>query len=363
MHLMHTYSSIQTKVDINGRYIGPDIAPYIVAEMSGNHNGDINRAIKILDCAKAAGADAVKLQTYTPDTITINHDSPEFVIDGGLWNGRRLHELYEEAHTPWEWHRPLFEHASNLGITIFSSPFDHTAVDFLEQLHVPAYKIASPELIDLPLIRHVAATGKPMVMSTGMASIDEIGEALEAARTCGAKKIIVLHCTSAYPTPPQDANLSSMKSIAKEFNVVVGLSDHTHGTLVSTLAVAMGACFIEKHVTLSRADGGVDSEFSLEPHELTELVQATQTAYAAIGKPTFQPTDSELTVLKNRRSLYVVEPVAKGELFNSQNVRSIRPGNGLKPKYLEQIIGKSATRDIHYGEPLQLNMIDVMPKE
>lgn len=342
---------------IAGRAIGPGEPPYIVAEMSGNHNGDISRALRILNAAAEAGADAVKIQTYRADTITIDHHGPEFIETGGLWDGRRLFELYEQAHTPWEWHEALFEHARKIGITLFSSPFDFTAVDFLESLNAPAYKIASPELIDLPLIRRVAQTGKPIIMSTGMASFEEIGEAIEMARQSGATQLIMLHCTSAYPTPPEDANLATMAAIAREFDVTVGLSDHTQGTNVSSLAVALGATFIEKHFTLARSDGGVDSDFSLEPAELAELVTMASIAFKSIGTPAFAPVDSERCVLKNRRSLYIVAPVLKGQTLDHTHVRSIRPGLGLKPKYLDSVIGCKASRDLSFGEPLDNSMI------
>ena len=348
------------RVSIDGREIGEGCKPYIVAEMSGNHNHDLGRALNIVDAAKAAGADAVKLQTYRADTITIDHHGEEFIVKGGLWDGRRLYDLYEEAHTPWEWHAPIFEHARRIGITVFSSPFDDTAVDFLEALGAPAYKIASPELIDLPLIRKVARTGKPIVMSTGAASFEEIDEAVEAARDAGANELIVLHCTAAYPAPPEEANLATIRALAERFDVVAGLSDHTMGTNVSTLAVGLGASFIEKHFTLARSDGGVDSAFSLEPAELDELVNASQIAQATVGKPTFGPTTSEASVLKNRRSLYVVKPIAKGERLTPDNIRSIRPANGLKPKHFDSVIGRRATRDLAFGEPLAFNMVELI---
>ena len=344
-------------IQIAGRVVGPGEPPYIVAEMSGNHNGDISRAFQILDAAAEAGADAVKIQTYRADTITIDHHGPEFTVKGGLWDGHRLYDLYTQAHTPWEWHEALFEHARKIGITLFSSPFDPTAVDLLESLDAPAYKIASPELIDLPLIRHVAETGKPIIMSTGMATFDEIGEAVEMARQSGATQLIVLHCTSAYPAPPEDANLATMAVIAKEFDVTVGLSDHTKGTTISALAVALGATFIEKHFTLARSDGGVDSTFSLEPAELAELVKTSSVAFKSIGAPAFKPGDSEQSVLKNRRSLYIVAPVRRGQTLDHNHVRSIRPGLGLKPKYLDRVIGCKASRDLAFGEPLDISMI------
>lgn len=345
-------------VAIEGRFIGPGHSPYIVAEMSGNHNGELERAFRILDAAKAAGADAVKIQTYRADTITIDHTGPGFVVEGGLWDGRRLFELYEEAHTPWDWHGPIFDYGRKIGITVFSSPFDPTSVDLLEALGAPAYKIASPELIDLPLIRYVAKTGKPIIMSTGMATLEEISEAVEAARGAGAKDIIVLHCTAAYPAPTDEANLSTIAEIARRLGVITGLSDHTMGTVVPAIAIALGADVIEKHFTLDREDGGVDSAFSLDTAELTELVKVARMARQTIGSPAFAPTKSEAIVLKNRRSLYVVAPVAKGEVFTSENVRSIRPGYGLKPKHLEAVIGRVAARDIPFGEPLEVSMIE-----
>lgn len=344
-------------ITINGRNIGPGHTPYIVAEMSGNHNHDLNRALAIIDAAKLSGADAVKLQTYRADTITIDHYSDDFIVKGGLWNGRRLYELYEEAHTPWEWHAPIFEHARQIGITVFSSPFDDTAVEFLEELGAPAYKIASPEIIDLPLIRKVARTGKPIVMSTGAATLEEIDEAIQAARNEGAIELAVLHCTAAYPAPPEEANLATIKLLQDRFNVVAGLSDHTLGTTVSAMAVGLGASFIEKHFTLARADGGVDSSFSLEPAELAELVRTSRIAHAAVGKPTFGPTESEASVLRNRRSLYVIKPIGKGEVLTLENIRSIRPAMGIKPKYLNEVLGRRAARDLDFGEPLSFNMI------
>jgi pseudaminic acid synthase len=344
-------------IEIEGRLIGSGHAPYIVAEMSGNHNGELERAFRILDAAKAAGADAVKIQTYRADTITIDHTGPGFVVEGGLWDGRRLFELYEEAHTPWAWHGPIFDYGRKIGITVFSSPFDTTAVDLLEDLGAPAYKIASPELIDLPLIRYVAKTGKPIILSTGMATLEEISEAVEAAREAGATDIVVLHCTAAYPAPVEEANLSTIAEIARRFDVISGLSDHTMGTVVPGIAIALGADMIEKHFTLDRSEGGVDSAFSLDTAELTELVKVARMARQTVGAPAFEPTKSEAIVLKNRRSLYVVAPVGKGEAFTQDNLRSIRPGFGLKPKHLEAVLGRVAARDLAFGEPLDATMI------
>ncbi|WP_045386281.1 pseudaminic acid synthase [Vibrio rotiferianus] len=340
---------------IANRQIGQGNKPYIIAEMSGNHNGDINRAIALIKAAKEAGADAVKLQTYTADTITINHDSEEFMIRGGLWDGSKLYDLYEQAHTPWDWHKILFDAASELGITIFSSPFDHSAVDFLESLNAPAYKIASFELIDLPLIRKVASTGKPMIMSTGNANLGEIEEAVAAAKAAGAEDIILLHCTSGYPTPASQANISTMAVMRDAFGVEVGLSDHTMDIGVSVAAVALGACVIEKHFTLARADGGPDSAFSLEKEELKSLVVNCTMAYEAIGKPNFVSTEAELQTKCHRRSLYVVKDIKQGEIFTEEHVRSIRPGNGILPKFLDEVLGSTATVDLKFGTPLSFS--------
>ncbi|WP_172380539.1 pseudaminic acid synthase [Vibrio sp. Vb339] len=344
---------------IENRDIGKGHKPYIIAEMSGNHNGDITRAIELIKAAKDAGADAVKLQTYTADTITINHDSEEFMISGGLWDGAKLYALYEQAHTPWDWHKTLFDEAEKLGITIFSSPFDHTAVDFLENLNAPAYKIASFELIDLPLIRKVAETGKPMIMSTGNANLAEIEEAVAAAKGAGATNIVLLHCTSGYPTPASQANISTMAVMRDAFGVEVGLSDHTMDIGVSVAAVALGACVIEKHFTLARSDGGVDSAFSLEKEELKSLVVNCNMAFEAIGQPTFVSTEAELQTKVHRRSLYVVKDIKQGEVFTDHHVRSIRPGNGIAPKYLDDVIGARATSDLKFGTPLRFKHFDV----
>jgi pseudaminic acid synthase len=350
--------TVKRSTAISGREVGSMFPPYVVAEMSGNHNGSLENAFRILDAAKACGADAVKIQTYTADTITIDCDSPEFFIDAGLWKGRRLFELYEEAHTPWEWHAPIFEYAQKIGITVFSSPFDSTAVELLESLGCPAYKIASPELVDLALIKRVAKTGKPIILSTGAATFEEIDEAITTARSAGAEDIIVLHCTAAYPAPIEEANLLTIPALEEKFNVIVGLSDHTLGTSVSSVAVSLGASLIEKHFVLSREQGGVDSSFSLEPNELTDLILQCRSTKLAMGVPTFGPTQSEEIVRRNRRSLYVVKPIRRGELISHENVRSIRPGNGLKPKYLDIVMGKKATRDLAFGEPFSLEMIE-----
>lgn len=345
------------KFEIAGRKIGVDEEPYVIAEMSGNHNGELNRAFKILEEAKLAGADAVKLQTYRPDTITINHTGPEFTIGSGLWEGRRLHDLYQEAHTPWEWHEPIFDRAKQLGLTVFSSPFDRSAVDLLESLNAPAYKIASPEIVDLPLIKYVAQTRKPLIISTGMANLTEISEAVETARYSGASNVVLLQCTSAYPAPPEEANLATIPDLARRFGVLVGLSDHTIGYTASIIAVAFGASIIEKHFTLSRMQGGVDSGFSIEPKELAKMIARLREARLSVGSPAYNPTQSEKTVLANRRSIYVVAEIKKGEEFNDANIRSIRPANGLALRYYEQVIGRCATRDLIFGEPLQADMV------
>ncbi|HEY8617245.1 pseudaminic acid synthase [Phenylobacterium sp.] len=345
-------------VTIAGRAIGPDQPPYVVAELSGNHNGDIGRALALIDAAKAAGAHAVKLQTYTADTITIDHDGPEFRVHGGLWDGRRLYELYQEAHTPWDWHERLFDHARSVGIDIFSSPFDPTAVAFLDGLGAPAFKIASFELIDLPLIELCARTGKPLVMSTGLASPQEITEAVAAARGAGCDEIILLHCTSGYPTPAAQMHLKTLQHIAAEHEVVVGLSDHTLGVAVSIAAVALGACFIEKHFTLSRAEGGVDSDFSLEPAELARLVEDTRTAWEALGTVRYDEAACEASSRDHRRSLYVTADVAAGQPLTPENVRSIRPGFGLPPKHLPEVLGRRAARDLKRGAPLDWTMVE-----
>ncbi|ENM3828775.1 pseudaminic acid synthase [Vibrio cholerae] len=341
-------------IEIDGRRIGPDYPPYIVAELSANHNGDINRAFQIIEEAKQAGADAIKLQTYTHETITMDCDSEEFQINGGLWNGQTLYELYKSAHLPWDWHKPLFKKAADLGITIFSSPFDFTAVDLLEELEAPAYKIASFELIDLPLIARVAKTGKPMIMSTGMANEDEIQEAINVAQQNGCEQLIVLHCVSGYPAPAEQYNLRTIADISTRFDVLSGLSDHTIDNATAVASVALGACLIEKHVTLDRNGGGADDSFSLEPKELYTLCRDTKIAWQAMGKINYERTDAELGNVKFRRSLYVVKDIQKGEYFNRQNVRSIRPGYGVAPKYYDDVLGKVAKIDLKAGTALKM---------
>ena len=342
---------------IAGRPIGPDQPPYVIAEMSGNHNGDIGRALALIEAAAEAGADAVKLQTYTADTITIDHDGPGFVIEGGLWHGRRLYELYQEAHTPWDWHPRLFEHAAKVGITAFSSPFDPTAVAFLDSLGAPAFKVASFELVDTPLIGCMARTGKPLIMSTGLATPDDIADAVAAARAGGAEDLVLLHCTSGYPTPASQMHLRTLGDLAARHGTLVGLSDHSLGTAVSVAAVALGACVIEKHFTLARADGGPDSAFSLEPDELARLVKDCRDAWAALGGVRYEEVEAERSSREHRRSLYVVADVHAGAALTEANVRSIRPGHGLAPKHLPEILGRRAARDLKRGEPLAWNMV------
>ena len=346
-----------SRVTINGREIGSDRPPYIIAELSANHNGSLERALRIVEAAKQAGADAVKLQSYRADTITIDHDGPEFRISGGLWDGQRLFDLYASAAMPWDWHEPLFKRARELGIAIFSSPFDHSAVDLLHSLDAPAYKIASLELCDIPLIERVAATGKPMIMSTGASELGEIAEAVAAARRAGCRELILLQCTSGYPTPPAESNLRTIPHLAEMFDAVVGLSDHTMGTAVPVAAVALGAAVIEKHVTLARADGGVDSTFSLEPDELATLVTDCRTGWEAVGQVRYGVAASEAGVRPLRRSLYVVQDVAAGETIGPAHIRSIRPGLGLAPKHLPAVLGRKAARSLKRGSPLDWTML------
>ncbi len=345
-------------IQIAGREIGPNCPPYVIAEMSGNHNGDIERALAILTAAAEAGADAVKLQTYTAETITIDHDGPEFRIEGGPWDGRTLHDLYEEAHTPWEWHPVLFERGRELGVAVFSSPFDPTAVDFLQSIGSPAYKIASFEAIDLPLIQKVAATGKPLVISTGMANLEEISDAVATAEAAGAVEIVLLHCVSGYPTPAADANLRTIPDLAARTGRQVGLSDHTLGTGVATAAVGLGATVIEKHFTLSRGDGGPDAAFSLEPAEFRVLVDNARMAWEAIGQVNYDLKDSEAGNVVFRRSLYATADIGAGERLTEENCRSIRPGFGLPPKHLPAILGRKAACDISRGTPMDWTLID-----
>jgi pseudaminic acid synthase len=345
-------------LEIAGRRIAADAPPYIIAELSGNHNGDINRAFSIMEAAKAAGADAVKLQTYTADTITIDHDGPGFTIEGGLWDGRTLYELYNEAHTPWDWHPDLFAKGRELGITVFSSPFDATAVEFLESLDAPAYKVASFEIIDLPLIERIAAAGKPMIISTGMANLEEIHDAVETARAGGCADLVLLHCVSSYPAPAADSNLLTIRDLSKRFETLAGLSDHTLGLAVPIAAVSLGAIVIEKHVTLDRAAGGPDAAFSLEIDELAELVNGARTAWEARGSARYDRQPSESGNVVFRRSLYVVADVAAGETLTPDNIRSIRPGHGLAPNLLPLVLGCQARRNLKRGDPLDTSMVE-----
>lgn len=346
-----------THISIGDRIIGPDTPPYVIAELSANHLGEIDRAFKIMEAAAEAGADAVKLQTYTPDTMTIDHDSDDFLIKGGLWDGYRLYDLYKSAYTPWEWHDQLFAKGRELGIQVFSSPFDETAVDLLTDLDAPAFKIASFELIDIPLIERVAATGKPLIMSTGMANIDEIEEAVAAARGAGCKELALLHCVSGYPTPLDESNLRTITDLAERFDVVIGLSDHTLEPIAPMVAVALGACIIEKHFTLNRADGGADAVFSLEPEELRELCQSCKAAWTAMGSAGYSRKSSEENNILFRRSIYAVADIKAGDLLTNENIRSIRPGYGLPPKHFPKIIGTHATQPIPRGTPIQWDLL------
>ncbi len=347
-------------ITIDGRQVGPDFPPYIIAELSANHNGDINRAFQIMEEAKKAGADAIKLQTYTHETITMDCDSEEFQIHGGLWDGQTLYELYKGAHMPWEWHKPLFEKARELGITIFSSPFDFSAVELLEELDAPAYKIASFEVIDLPLVKRVAQTGKPMIISTGMANQEEIAEAIKTAKDNGCQELVVLHCVSGYPAPADQYNLRTIADIAERFDVLSGLSDHTIDNATAVTSIALGACLIEKHVTMDRNGGGADDSFSLEPQELQALCKDTKTAWQALGKVNYERTEAEKGNVKFRRSLYVVKDVKAGEMLTAENVRSIRPGFGLAPKYYDEIMGQVVKRNISRGTPLTFDVIETV---
>ena len=339
-------------IEIAGRRIGADHEPYVICELSGNHNGSLERALELLDAAAATGADAIKIQSYTPDTITIDHDSADFRIEGGLWDGRTLYDLYGEAQTPFEWHEPLFRRARELGVTLFSSPFDESAVDLLEELDAPAYKIASFEAVDLPLIAYVASKRKPMIISTGMANLEEIGEAVGTARENGCEDIVLLHCVSSYPAPDEQSNVRTVPDLAERFGVVSGLSDHTSGSAVAVASIALGGCVVEKHFTLRRADGGPDAAFSLEPDEFKTLVQDCKRAWRALGGATYGLQGCERGSVAFRRSIYVVRDVAAGEELTRDNVRSIRPGYGLPPKHLPEVLGRQAARDLRRGEPL-----------
>ena len=346
-----------TKFHINHRPIGIDHAPYIIAEMSANHNGDVGNAYRIIDMAKACGADAVKMQTYTPDTITLNSTAPDFQIHGGLWDGRTLYELYQEAYTPWDWHKPLFDYAHKVGITMFSSPFDFTAVDLLEDLNAPAYKIASFEAIDLPLIKYVASTGKPIIISTGMADEFEIAEAVATARDAPSTPLALLHCVSGYPAPAQDYNLRTILDMQQRFGVPIGLSDHTLDNTTAVTSVALGACIIEKHVTLDRNGGGADDSFSLQKDELTALCRDSKTAWQALGQVDYGRKSSEMGNVQFRRSLYFVKDMTAGEVITPDHIRSVRPGFGLAPKHYEAMMGKTVNKAIAANTPVRFDDI------
>jgi N-acetylneuraminate synthase len=348
---------MSAEIEIAGRRIGAAHEPYVICELSGNHNGDLNRALAMVEAATATGCDAIKLQTYTADTLTLDCDGPGFRIEDGPWAGRTLHDLYAEAGTPYEWHEALFARARELGVTIFSTPFDETAVELLEGLGAPAYKIASFEAVDLTLIARVARCGKPMIISTGLASLEEMGEALETARSNGAAGVALLHCVSSYPAPIEEANVRTVPDLARRFGVVAGLSDHTPGSAAAVAAVALGATIIEKHFTLARADGGPDAAFSLEPAEFAALVADCKAAWRALGSATYDELGSERAAAGHRRSLYVAADVRAGEALSPANVRSVRPGFGLAPKHLPQVLGRRAARDLKFGEPLDWTMI------
>lgn len=356
--LSSNFYRMMNTICIADRNLGPNTPPYIIAELSANHNGSLETALQLIEAAKQAGADAVKLQTYRPDTITLDSDGEDFTIRGGLWNGRTLYELYQEAHTPWEWHKPLFDHARKLGITIFSSPFDTTTVDLLEDLNVPAYKIASFEAVDLSLIRYAAATGKPLIISTGMADVEEIQEAIDTARQAGCKELALLHCVSGYPAPAADYNLHTIPDMMRRFGVVTGLSDHTPGNATAIAAVALGAAIVEKHFTLDRTGGGPDDSFSLEPAELAALCRDCRTAWEALGKVDYGRKSSEQGNVKFRRSLYFVKALEAGEVITADAVKSIRPGFGLAPKHLHEILGKRVRVAVQPATPVSWDQLN-----
>ncbi|VDH00938.1 Spore coat polysaccharide biosynthesis protein spsE [Lysinibacillus sphaericus] len=347
-------------ISVSGIQIGEESKPFIIAEMSGNHNQSLDRAIQIVEAAANAGADALKIQTYTADTMTLNIENPDFQIDDekSLWQGNNLYQLYQQAYTPWEWHKPIFDRAWELGMIPFSTPFDETAVEFLESLNVPLYKIASFENNDIPLIKKVAATGKPMIISTGMASVAELDETVRVAREAGCKELILLKCTSTYPATAENTNISTIPHMRELFNVQVGLSDHTMGTGVAVASVALGATVIEKHFTLSRADGGVDSAFSMEPEEMAALVVETERAWQALGSVTYGPTEVEEASLKFRRSIYVAKDIKAGEPFTKENLRVIRPGYGLEPRFYEQLLQMKATKSMSAGTPISWELLN-----
>lgn len=348
---------MKLSITIAGREIGAAHPPFVIAELSANHNGSLAHALELMEAAKESGADAIKLQTYTADTMTIDHDGPEFSIKGGLWDGYTLHALYQEAHTPWEWHEELFAKGRELGLIVFSTPFDARALDFLHGLGAPAYKIASFELVDLPLIRKCAALGKPMIMSTGMASLEEIDAAVKTAAEAGAEEIALLHCTSGYPTPPAEVDLRTIPNLAEAFGRVTGLSDHTHGIGVAVAGVALGAAIVEKHFTLRRSDGGPDSAFSMEPDEFRALSNNIRLAWQALGRVRYDKSASEKDNVQFRRSLYIVEDIEAGGVLSENNLRAIRPGYGLAPEYFDLLLGKRINRAAKRGTPLSWDLI------
>ncbi|MBI2610906.1 pseudaminic acid synthase [Candidatus Kaiserbacteria bacterium] len=349
---------MRTSIRIGKRWIGKGEPVFIVAELSGNHKGDIKRALKIIDAAADAGADAIKLQTYTPDTMTINSHDPLFIVKTNrAWKGKTLYELYKEVYTPWSWHKRLFAHAKKRGLACFSTPFDETAVDFLEKLGAPIYKVASFEIVDIPLLKRIGKTKKPVILSRGMASREEIARAIRTLKKSGTKEIVLLHCVSAYPAKPKDMNLKTIPDLKRRFRVQVGLSDHTLGNDVAITSVALGAIVIEKHVTLKRSEGGPDAAFSLEPREFKALVRSIRTAEAALGKPTYTRSSDEKENIVFRKSLFVVQNIKKGERFTKANLRSIRPGYGLAPRFYDAVLGKYATRDIARGTPLSWRLV------
>ncbi|WP_314000978.1 pseudaminic acid synthase [uncultured Paenibacillus sp.] len=343
---------------IGNRQVGSDHPPFIIAEMSGNHNQSLDRALAIVEAAAKAGVDALKLQTYTADTMTIDIDEGDFFIDdpNSLWKGTSLYKLYQEAYTPWEWHKPIFDRCKELGLLAFSTPFDETAVDFLEELNVPCYKVASFENTDIPLIRKIAATGKPVIISTGMASIAELDETVRAARDAGCKDLVLLKCTSTYPATPENTNLNTMPHLKQLFDCQVGISDHTMGIGVSVGSVVLGGTVIEKHFTLSRAEGGVDSAFSMEPHEMEALVVESRRVWQSLGQVMYGPTQAERPSLKHRRSLYIVQDLKEGDVLTKDNIKAIRPGAGMPPKHLDEILGKRVRRNVSKGTPLSLEL-------
>lgn len=348
---------VTADVSIAGRSIGRAHEPYVIAEISANHNGDLGRALQLIEAAAATGADAIKIQTYTPDTMTLDSARPEYMIKGGLWDGYKLHDLYAQAQTPYEWHKPMFDCARKLGVTLFSTPFDDTAVELLASLDAPAYKIASFEAIDLELISLAARQGKPLIISTGMATLGEIQDAVSAARQGGCSQIVLLHCVSAYPSPIEEANVATVPHLGEAFGVVSGLSDHTPGSAASVAAVVLGGAVIEKHFTLARSDGGPDAAFSLEPAEFKQLVSDCKNAWRAVGRVDYDLLGSERGSLVFRRSLIVTADIAKGETITRANVRCLRPGHGLAPRHLPEILGRVAARDITRGEPLKRDML------